>query len=82
MYAVANPIAEEPAFNWWVSHVIRKRNRIISKVKPEYWRTTHKFGIWLPHSIEEALEIDRQTKTDYWRKSINTEMAKVKVAWE
>ena len=64
-YAVANRIAEEPAFNWWVPHVLRKRNRIISKVKPKYWRTTHKFGIRLPHSVEEALEIDRVTKTDY-----------------
>ena len=64
-YAVANHIAEELAFNWWLSHVIRRRNRVISKVKPKYWRTTHKFGIRLPHSVEKALEIDRQTNTDY-----------------
>ena len=70
-YAVANRIAEEPAFVWWVSHVIKKRNRIISKVKPKYWQTTHKFGIRHPHSVEEALELDRQTETDYWKKAIN-----------
>jgi hypothetical protein len=81
-YAVANRIAEEPAFKWWVSHVIKKRNRIISKVKSKYWRTTHKFGIRLPHSVEEALEIDKQTKTEFWRKALNKEMSKVKVAWE
>jgi hypothetical protein len=40
-YAVVNCIAEEPAFKWWVSHMLRKRNRIISKVKSKYWK------IWL-----------------------------------
>jgi hypothetical protein len=42
-YAVANRIAEEPAFKWWVSNTLRKRNRIISKVKKKYWQTTHNF---------------------------------------
>jgi hypothetical protein len=28
-YAVANRLQEEPAFMWWVSLVLRKRNRII-----------------------------------------------------
>ena len=32
-YAVANKIAEEPAFSWWVSFCLNKRNRIINKVK-------------------------------------------------
>jgi hypothetical protein len=40
-YAVANHLVEEPAFKWWVPHVIKWRNRIISKVKWCYWKTTH-----------------------------------------
>ena len=36
-YAIANRLAEEPAFKWWVSHVIKRCNRIISKVKSCYW---------------------------------------------
>ena len=44
-YAVANDISDEPAFNWWVKDTLRKRDRIISKVKAKYWRTSHKFGI-------------------------------------
>ena len=32
-YAVVNRLVEEPAFKWWVPHVIKRRNRIISKVK-------------------------------------------------
>jgi hypothetical protein len=57
-YAVANRIAEEPAFKWWVSHTLRKRNHIISKVKSKYWKMMHKFGCKLPHMVEEALQID------------------------
>jgi hypothetical protein len=61
--------------------MVHRRNRIVSKVKSRYWKTTHKFGIRLPKSVKEALEIDRMTNTDFWRKAINKEMAKVKVAW-
>lgn len=32
-YAIANGIAEEPAFKWWVPFVIKKRKHIIAKVK-------------------------------------------------
>jgi hypothetical protein len=32
-YAMANQIANEPAFNWWVHTVRRKRNRIVAKLK-------------------------------------------------
>jgi hypothetical protein len=41
-YAIANQIAEEPAFAWWVSSVLRKRERIIAKVKTRYHCRTHK----------------------------------------
>jgi hypothetical protein len=80
-YAVVNRLVEEPAFKWWVPHVIKRRNRIISKVKSRYWRTTHKFGIRLPKTVQEALDIDRTTGTDFWKKAINKEMSRVKVAW-
>ena len=36
-YAVQARKSEEPAFAWWFSYVLRKRNRIISKVKSKYW---------------------------------------------
>ena len=49
-YAEANKIFEEPAFKWWVATVLRRRNRIISKLKSRYWKTTHKFGIRVPGS--------------------------------
>ena len=81
-YAVANRIQDEPAFKWWVADVLRKRNRIISKVKSRYWKTTHKFGVRLPHGVDEALRIDEATGTDFWLKAIKKEMDKVNVAFE
>ena len=35
-YLVQARISQEPAFAWWVLFVIKKRNRIISKVKSKY----------------------------------------------
>ena len=81
-YAVANRIQDEPAFVWWVKHVLRRRNRIISKVKKKYWRTTHKYGVRVPKTWEEALDLDRQNGNNLWRDAINKEMSKAKVSWK
>ena len=81
-YAVANRIVEEPAFKWWVPHMIRKRNRIISKFKSRYWQTMHKFGIRLPKTTDKALNINKIAGTYFWCKGINKEMSKVKIAWK
>ena len=67
-YAKTLGIDHEPAFNWWVPHVLRKRDRIISLVKRRnvrYLKRTHKFGIELPKTVAEALEIDRKTGTSF-----------------
>ena len=80
-YAVANKIAEEPAFAWWVPTVLRKRKRMINAVKKKYWRTTHKFGIRLPHSVKEALEIDKANGNTYWEDAIKKEMGKAQVSY-
>jgi len=63
-YAKANKIDDEPPFKWWVPFVLKKKDRIISKVKSKYWRTTHKFGIELP-PVEEAHAIDAKNGTLY-----------------
>ena len=69
-------IAGEPAYNWWVGWVIKKRDRIISLVKcrsAQYLKRHHKFGIELPKTVEEALEIDRHTNTTFWGNAIKKE---------
>ena len=60
MYAVEHGLSEEPAFAWWVPHVLKKKERFISKVKSKYWERTHKYGIRIPKTIKEALEIDEE----------------------
>ena len=63
-YAVTHKIDHEPAFNWWVKHFLKKRDRIISLVKrrnTRYLKRTHKFGIEVPKTVAEALALDRKT---------------------
>jgi len=81
-YAVANGIAEEPAFKWWVQEIMKKKEQIIAKIKTKYWHTTHKFGIEIPKSVEHALQIDYEMGTNYWRKAIEKEMKNVRVAFQ
>jgi Reverse transcriptase (RNA-dependent DNA polymerase) len=81
-YSVMNKISTEPAFAWWVPHVLWKRSWIINKVKSKYWKRAHKYGIRLPHSVEEALRIDKETGTDFWRMGIEKEMKNVMPAFE
>jgi hypothetical protein len=81
-YAVANKLAEEPAFIWWIKDVLRRRDRIISKVKARYWKRTHKFGIRVPKSVKEALEIDAEMGTNFWKRAIEKEMANVMPAFK
>jgi hypothetical protein len=81
-YAIANKIDHEPAFAWWVNTVMKKRERIISKLQKKYWRTDYKFGIRIPKSVDEALQIDRLTGTKHWENALKKEMSKVSVAYK
>ena len=76
-YAVINNLVHEPAFHWWVSHTLKKRERIIKAAQTRYMRTNQKFGIELPHNVKRALEIDAETGTTYWRDAIRKEMATI-----
>jgi hypothetical protein len=64
-YAVANKIAEQPVFAWWVPYVLRKRERIIQKVKSWDWKCTHKYRVELPKSVKQAPAINRNTGTSF-----------------
>ena len=81
-YAYANKIHDEAAFAWWIGDVIKKRDRILSKVKSKYWERTHKFGIRIPKLVEEALAIDRAEGNNLWWEAICKEMRKVRPACE
>ena len=81
-YAHQKQISNEPAFIWWVSHTLKKRDRIISKTKSRYWTRTHKFGVRIPHSVNEALELDRKNGDTLWRDAISKEMKTVRIAYK
>jgi hypothetical protein len=69
-YAVMSQIAKEPVFAWWVPHALCTHQKMISKVKSKYWRTTHKFGIELPKNVKDAYEIDKKMGTAFWGQAI------------
>ena len=81
-YALNSKISEQPAFAWWVHHVIKKQKQIIAKVKSKYWTRTHKFGIKIPKSVKEAKELDAQNGNTLWWDAILKEMVNVKIAFE
>jgi hypothetical protein len=81
-YAIANKIAKEPAYAWWVQDILRHSNWIIGKVKTRYWKRTHKYGIELPKMIKQAYEIDEEMGTTFWHDAIEKEMKNVMPTFE
>ena len=81
-YAVANQIADEPAFAWWVPRIIKKKTRVLKAMKKRYFRTHSKFGIEIPKTIARALEIDKETGTTFWEDAIKKEMKTVLIAFK
>ena len=70
---MAQGIEHEPAFNWWVPHVLQKRDRIISLVKKRktcFLKRTHKFGVEVPTSVAHAFELDKKNDNTFWADAI------------
>ena len=68
-YAKAQEIDHEPAFNFWVPHVLKKREGIISLVKQrdaQYLKRTHKFGIEVPKSVKDTYDLDKKNDNTFW----------------
>jgi hypothetical protein len=83
-YAVTKGLDHEPAFNWWVPHVLRKRDQIISLVRrrtTRYLKRTNKFGIEFPKTVKEALALDRKNGNTLWADAIAKEMREVRIAF-
>lgn len=81
-YAVTVGIDHEPAFSWWVPHVLKKRDRIISAVNKRYHKRTHKFGIEVPKSIEDAIHLDKLNGNTLWMDAVALEITAVKVSFK
>jgi hypothetical protein len=84
-YAVAQGIDDEPAFNWWVHHVLRKCEHIIALVKKRstcFLKKTHKFGIEVPRSVAKAYALDKKNGNTLWADSITKEMKNVRIVFK
>ncbi len=83
-YTVTKELDHEPAFNWWVPHVLRKCDQIISLVcgrTTGYLKRTHKFGIEIPKTDKEALALDCKNGNTLWADAIMKEMREVHIAF-
>jgi hypothetical protein len=83
-YAVTKGLDHEPAFNWWVPHVLKKCNQIISLVcrrTTRYLKRTHKCGIEIPKTVKEALALDRKNDNTLWADATAKEMREVCIAF-
>ena len=81
-FAKSRGIDDEAAFIWWVPHMLRKRNAIISAIKMRIRKTSHKYSIEIPTSVEHTMEIDWRNGNTMWRDALALEMFNVRVAFE
>ena len=60
-FAVVQGIDYEPASNWWVKHVLKKRDRIVASIRKhqtQYLEKSHKFGIEFLKTEKQAITLD------------------------
>jgi hypothetical protein len=81
-YAATKNLHDEPAFAWWVHHILKKRNRIIAAVTKRYHNHTHKFGIQVPKTWDEAVKLDEGNSNTLWQDTIRKEMNNVCIAFK
>jgi hypothetical protein len=81
-YALASDIDREPAFAFWVRHVLKKRNKIIAAAKARIPRMTHKYGIEVPTSVKHAKELDSKNGNTLWMDALRKEMHTILVAFD
>ena len=80
-FKLENRISEEPAFALWVKYVLKKRDRIISKIQ-RFWVKTNKYKIRVPNTVKEAIDIDKENGNTLWCDAIMKEMKNVRPAFE
>ena len=81
-YVVHCRISGDPAFSWWIRHVMVRRNRIIGKLKSKYWVRTHKFGVKIPKSVQESKAFDEEKGNTLWWDGICKEMKNIRPDFE
>ena len=78
-------IDHEPAFNCWVKHLLKKRDRIIVTVikwHTRYLKKSHKFCRKLPKTVEQVLALDTENGNTLWANVISEELENFWLAFE
>ena len=58
---MAQGIDHKPAFNWWVKHVLKMRERMVAGVRKQqlqYSKKSNKFDVELTKTVEQAFALD------------------------
>ena len=80
-YAFNHDLQDLPGYKWWVYHVRKKRDRIISAISHCKVKKNYKYGHQVPTSVREAYEIDCKSNSTLWREAIAKEMKNVRIAF-
>jgi hypothetical protein len=81
-YALANQIAHEPAFDWWVHDILCHKKRLIKLSQSRLFRPQFKYRICVPINVEEDLNFDLENGNKFWELAIVKEMKNVRVAFK
>ena len=84
-YSFTQGTIHEPAFNWWVTHVLKKQEATISSLKGTSSRVIKKnikFGIRVPQTFIEALRLDENNGNHLCRYGITMEINSVMIAFK
>ena len=81
-FAITREISDEPAFKWWVSYTLFRRDCIIARVNKRISKVTHKYCIELPTSVDEAKRLDEKNGNTLWIDAINKEIENLKVTFD
>ena len=64
-FARARGIDDQPVFAWWVPHMLRKWDVIVSSIRKHLRKTAHKCGIEIPTNVKHACRLDQKNKNHF-----------------
>ena len=79
---MARGMEKEPAFAWWGTPILAKRNRIIASVNKRYHKRDHKFGIKVPRYLKKDINFDNKNGNALWKDAVQKEMTNVEIAFK
>ena len=84
-FAVVQGTDHEPAFNWCIKNVLKKRDRKIASIRKQqarYLNRSHKFDKELPKTVKQVHALDAKNGNSLWADAISKEMESSRVAYK